>query len=256
MRFSLAKSDLKIVLPIAVLWIAVYALAFASQYLDEKRAKEINALVEKEVKEAAARKETLRAQREREFNALTPAEHLSAASEIWERSALPVTQSNLDELNLASRHLRAIPASVPESKQAAEVLQLVDGAARYQADVIHQQMAEQEAQAQAAALEAQRQRQQRQRDSDAQFYSYWSTTLRVDTDMDSFWLPDEERTCQTSPGADGRVAIVACNPEGTHKQHNIPVKFWGGVDRNTVSDWKCRREKDLFADQFVCRAID
>jgi len=27
---------------------------------------------------------------------------------------------------------------------------------------------------------------------------------------------------------------------------HIPVRFWGGVDRNTVSNWKCRREKDDF----------
>jgi hypothetical protein len=34
--------------------------------------------------------------------------------------------------------------------------------------------------------------------------------------------------------------------------NNIPVTFWGEVDRNTVSDWKCRREND----RFVCRATD
>src|SRR5205807_6661114 len=32
---------------------------------------------------------------------------------------------------------------------------------------------------------------------------------------------------------------------------NIPVKFWGGVDRNRVSEWKCRTERD----DFVCGAI-
>ena len=82
--------------------------------------------------------------------------------------------------------------------------------------------------------------------------SYWPTTIRVDTDMDSFWLPDEERTCQTHPNDNGRIAVVACNPSGSHRDHNIPVTFWGDPDRNTVSDWKCRRESD----KFVCRAID
>jgi hypothetical protein len=93
---------------------------------------------------------------------------------------------------------------------------------------------------------------QKARDSEAQIYSYWSTTLRVDTDIDSFWLPGEERTCQTYPDNKGKVATVACNLTGSHRDHNIPVKFWGGVDRNTISDWKCRRE----GDEFVCRAID
>jgi hypothetical protein len=93
---------------------------------------------------------------------------------------------------------------------------------------------------------------QAKRDEDAQLYSYWSTTLRVDTDMDSFWLKDEERTCQTYPDEKGRVAVVACNATGSHRDHNIPVKFWGGVDRGTISGWKCRRERD----DFVCRAID
>jgi hypothetical protein len=98
-------------------------------------------------------------------------------------------------------------------------------------------------------------RQQKHRDEAAQASSYWSTILRVDTDMDSFWLPDEERTCQTFPDEKGRVATVTCDSKA-RAIHNIPVKFWGGVDRNTVSDWKCRREKDIFSDQFVCRAID
>jgi hypothetical protein len=42
-------------------------------------------------------------------------------------------------------------------------------------------------------------RQQRQRDDDAQLSSYWPNTLRVDTDMDSFWLKTKNgliRPCQ------------------------------------------------------------
>lgn len=100
--------------------------------------------------------------------------------------------------------------------------------------------------------EAIREREQRRRDEDAQPYSYWPTTVRVETDMDSFWLNNEERTCQTVPDDNGRVARVTCNSSPSHQTHNIPVKFWGGVDRNTVSDWKCRRE----GDEFVCRATD
>lgn len=97
---------------------------------------------------------------------------------------------------------------------------------------------------------------QKGKDANAETSSYWSTTLRVDTDMDSFWLPDEERICQTYPDDKGRVSVVACNSTGNHRDHNIPVKFWGGTERNTVSNWRCRREKDLLRDEFVCRAVD
>jgi hypothetical protein len=96
---------------------------------------------------------------------------------------------------------------------------------------------------------------QRKRDEDAQLHSYWSTTIRVDTDMNSSWLQDEERTCQTYPDSKGKVSTVRCTTnEGT--VHNIPVTFWGGVERNTVSNWKCSREKSLLDDHFVCKAID
>jgi hypothetical protein len=87
---------------------------------------------------------------------------------------------------------------------------------------------------------------------DSYFDSYWPTTIRVDTDMDSFWLVNEERVCQTFPGDKGKIAVVSCNATGSHRDHNIPVRFWGSVDRNTVSSWKCRRETD----EFVCRAIN
>jgi len=97
---------------------------------------------------------------------------------------------------------------------------------------------------------------QKIRDADAEHSSYLSTTIRVDTDMDSFWLPAEERTCQTYPDNEGKVAVVACNETGSHRDHNIPVKFWGGVNRGTMSNWKCRREKDLLRDEFECRALN
>ena len=95
-------------------------------------------------------------------------------------------------------------------------------------------------------------REQTKRNSDAELSSYWPSTVRVDTDMDSFWLNKEERRCQTYPDMKGRVAVVACNASGSHRDHNIPVTFWGGVDRNTISDWRCQREDD----KFVCRAIN
>lgn len=130
--------------------------------------------------------------------------------------------------------------------------------ARAQAEVIRQQMAEQAArEAEQAAREAERQRQQReerlqrQRDDAAQFYSYWPTTMRVDTDMNSFWLDQEEKTCMSYHDANGKVAGVSCQ-EKAHETHNIPVTFWGGVDRAVSSRWRCRRE----GEKFVCRAIN
>jgi hypothetical protein len=80
--------------------------------------------------------------------------------------------------------------------------------------------------------------------------SFRPTTIRVFADVDSSWLQNEERTCVTLPGANGRVETVKC--EVNHDFHNIPIKFWGSVDRNQVSSWNCRRE----GDDFVCRARD
>lgn len=92
---------------------------------------------------------------------------------------------------------------------------------------------------------------QKARDERAWLSSFWSTTLRVDTDMNSSWLPNEERTCQTYPDRNGRVSAVSC-ASGGRLEHNIPVAFWGGVDRSTVSNWRCRREDN----GFTCRAIN
>ena len=94
--------------------------------------------------------------------------------------------------------------------------------------------------------------------------SYWPTTIRVATNINSSWLPDEERTCQSYPIRGGsRLAAIVCNPLGTHLDptglhldHNIPVTFWGDLNRRITSDWMCRREKDIFKDKFVCRAIN
>jgi hypothetical protein len=111
---------------------------------------------------------------------------------------------------------------------------------------------EKEREAKERSLQQQRDAEQKRRNEDAELLSYWPTTLRVNTDINSFWLDKEERTCQTYPDGNGRVAVVACDTSGSHRDHNIPVQFWGGVDRNAISSWKCRRE----GDNFVCRAID
>jgi hypothetical protein len=142
---------------------------------------------------------------------------------------------------LAYRHLKAIPSNSPEHSEVPALLAVLS----------HQEKAAREKQEAEAAKEAP-QREQKKRDEDAEVWSYWPTTLRVDTDMDSFWLKNEERTCETYPNVAGKIAIVACNSTGSHQNHNIPVKFWGGVNRNIVSRWRCRRESD----DFVCKAID
>lgn len=54
----------------------------------------------------------------------------------------------------------------------------------------------------------------------------------------------------------GKVATVLCNGFESHGNHNIPVKFWDGVDRDTISEWKCSREKSLLSAEFVCRATN
>ncbi len=118
--------------------------------------------------------------------------------------------------------------------------------------VIEQRLKEAAAEQRQIEQRAAHERQQKQRDDDAEVNSYWPTTLRVESDMDSLWLNNEERTCRTFPDDNGKVARVNCSANASHQDHSIPVKFWGGVDRDTVSDWKCRRE----GDDFVCRAID
>ena len=165
------------------------------------------------------------------FDRLSPAEHLRIA------------KGNLNIYGLASRHLEHIPSSAPEYREVPALL------ASIRADEqAHQQRLQKEL-SDPRNIQAKRDEEAR---TNSYWSSYWSTTLRVNTDMDSFWLNGEERTCQTYPDAEGRIGAVACNNTGSHRDRNIPVKFWGGVDRNTVSDWKCRRE----GDEFVCRAID
>jgi hypothetical protein len=165
-----------------------------------------------------------------------------------------------DDPALASRHLEKVPSTAPEYGDAIKFLTSIR-----EQEKAHQRALEKErTEAPQRILERQRTevpqratqsepwKSKAKRDEDAQLFSYWPTTIRVNTDMDSFWLPNEERNCQTYPDDKGRIMMVACNATGLHRDHNIPVKFWGGVDRNTISDWKCRRE----GDDFVCRAID
>jgi hypothetical protein len=159
------------------------------------------------------------------FNSMSPAEHLRQA------------KANSDVPTTELRHLAAIPPGSPEYEEVPALRQAAE-------EVEREDRLRRERNEAGRAKE--------QRDSDASLSSYWPTTVRVETDMDSFWLNGEERTCLTTPGANGRVAIVTCNDSDSHRTHNIPVKFWGGVERNRVSSWRCRREGDYF----VRRALD
>ena len=156
------------------------------------------------------------------FKNMSPAEHLREAKA---NSLTPA---------IVFRHLAAIPPDASEYKEVPALRQAAKEVERG-----YQLWGERDAAERAKG-------QQEQRDS------VWPTTVRVDTDMDSYWLNAEERTCMTTSGAKGRVAAVTCNDSGSHQTHNIPVNFWGGVDRNVASSWRCRRE----GDDFACRAID
>lgn len=202
---------------------------------------------------------------EKRFNAMTPAQHLKTA----QQDMLDFNWRN------AQKDLDAIPANAPE--RSGKEFRAV------QQDVHDQEQlanAQQVAQAQIFNLRCGTQtgtgnefmsldngrtwvpddgrcmeRVYKQRDEDAKKYSYWSTKLRVDTDMSQSWLNDEERVCTSYPDAKGRVATISCDAN-SHTTHNIPVTFWGGVDRGHPSTWRCRREKGLLGDDFVCWAID
>lgn len=161
-------------------------------------------------------------QQDKWFDSLPPSEHLLNAKKLF-------AANQTDE---AIRHLQAIPSTAPE----------VDEAVRLLVDAKTQKL-QQEA--------AVRQRQvEKERDSDLS--SYWPTTVRVQTDMNSFWLDQEERVCVSHPDEKGRVVGVHCDSSEHSDSHNIPVTFWGSVERGKPTDWKCRKESE----KFVCRAID
>lgn len=170
----------------------------------------------------------------------------------------------------AKRHLEAIPASSPESAEATSMLQEVRTAIRAN------EKAEQERQRAAALFKCSASTTnqpimsfdggstwmwddgrcarifQKERDRSAHNSSYFPTTLRVDTDIDSSWLPNEQRDCISYPDGTGQIATVTCNGDNTRHPHNIPIKFWGGVKRNVASDWKCT----LTDSEVVYKAVD
>lgn len=206
---------------------------------------------------------------------LAPAEHLARAKADCGDTDLPCADESA-----AAWELSKIPRSSPEHAEALVMLTAISKQGKQESDMAWEQ-AQRNFQGLAhdmftCATSADHQlvvsydsgshwwaddgrcaalQEQQQRDEDAEISSYWATTLRVDTNMDSSWLPNEERTCRTTPDSKGRVAVVICGA-ASKATHNIPVTFWGGVDRNVASDRRCRREKGILSDNLVCRAIN
>lgn len=110
--------------------------------------------------------------------------------------------ASLRQFDLAKRHLDSVPSSDREAREAANFRSAVLEA---QAQDIERQeqeriaVAERLQRKQVELEQEQRLAEQQRRDEHANLSSYYPTTVRVDTDMDSSWLTDEERTCQTYP---------------------------------------------------------
>ena len=202
-----------------------------------------------------------------DFNRLSPSQHFAIAKEACPLSELK--NCTITEQNLMQKHLEAIPAGSPEFAVASPILANL----RSVIDAEHRAEEEREAERNAFRCGTSTNNQpimsfdggatwkwddgrctaitQKKRDRDAEDSSYFPTTLHVDTDIDSSWLPNEQRECTSYPDVNGKVATVICNGNYSRHTHNIPIKFWGGVNRNIASEWKCTRD-----DMFVCKALN
>lgn len=178
------------------------------------------------------------------FKRMTPAEHLHEAKVF---SFIP---------GIAIPNLEAIPQDAPEYKEVPELMKAALEVKKADEDRRKELAAHppvfSEADRAAQLAEETKRAKLRPNDSDNYLLRFWSTTVRVDTDMDSFWLNGEQRKCTTSPDDTGRVATVTCNYSASHQIHNIPVDFYGPVDTNRVSSWTCTRK----GDSFECRTTE
>ncbi len=164
------------------------------------------------------------------FNSLSPAQHLAEAKRL-------LSDFNYAE---AAHHLEAVPSNAPDRAEADKV------ALDIRTTLSRQEMARQ------AEQQQHEQPQQGEGEQSEWLSSYVPKTVRVQTDMNSLWVNQEERICTTYPDNDGTVAVVHCGTPGSVDDHNIPVTFWGSVKRAKSSEWKCRRE----GEDFVCRAVN
>lgn len=204
------------------------------------------------------------------FNHMSPDEHLSAAHQY-------VRDFNYDA---AQKHLNAIPQS-SLAHDSYEFDEVADAIAKHKAELAEEAAAQAEAQQVYAAQQVQpKLRCGIQTATGEEFMSvdgkpwvpddgrcidlvlhddaknYRSTTIRVNTDMNQGWLNEERRNCTSYPNDRGRVSTLSCSDNLTRADRNIPVTFWGKVDRGHPSIWKCERQKNLLDDRFVCWALD
>lgn len=76
----------------------------------------------------------------------------------------------------------------------------------------------------------------------------------VSIQIDGNWMMGEYRPCRSYPALDD----LECTQRGAGAAHLLPVTFWGRIDRNEPSDWKCQRQHGVLAsaDSVVCWATD
>lgn len=181
--------------------------------------------------------------RDARTNYKTPAEHLRLAKDLCHVVSSGIVACVEADAQEAIRHLDQIPPSVPEYAEASKIRSLIQEYREKQsrADIARLKgQSEEESRQQmlrnirgeahdtfyclstapkvsfdyghywwpddgrcAAELQAERKLSERPA---AESSSNWPTTLRVETDIDTSWLQNEERTCRTYPDAHGFVA--------------------------------------------------
>lgn len=89
-------------------------------------------------------------------------------------------------------------------------------------------------------------------------------TRHSDTDMligNTVWMAGEFRTCHAQATPSGKIYDLDCRYPGEDygdgREHTLPVRFWGRVERTDVVSrgswtWKCQRKED----SVICWAVD
>lgn len=76
----------------------------------------------------------------------------------------------------------------------------------------------------------------------------------VSVQIDGNWMMGEYRPCRLYPAPED----LECTQRLAGAAHLLPVTFWGRIDRNESSDWKCQRQHGVLTstDSVVCWATD
>ncbi len=75
--------------------------------------------------------------------------------------------------------------------------------------------------------------------------------------IDGNWMMGEYRPCVLYPAsADPGVPPLDCTQRTLGEPHLLAVTFWGRIDRNEISSWKCQRQHGVLdsTDSLVCWA--